>query len=79
MAHVNGSTEATKSDSEVDQGFVAIANDVENVHEALFSDQEAEILECYDQLEDLRLQRAILEAHASNAEGKTLRQCRIQY
>ena len=57
-------------DDKAYRDFTAIVDEVDGRHEVLFSEMEAEILECYDQLQDLRLQRTILETHVDHSSGR---------
>ena len=70
MAQAKGAHGTVYSNNEIDKRFATLSDEVEARHEVLFSEKEVEIAECYDRLEELRLQRAILEAQAANRDGK---------
>ena len=70
MANANGTQEPARGEDEVDQGFVALAEEIDNRHDVFFSDKESQVLDCYQQLEELCLERAILEAHTTKRHGQ---------
>lgn len=65
----------TKGDADIDDAFLDIANSLSLPDPLPLSEQEAQTLDLYDQLEDLRLTRALLEAQATHEKGNASVQC----
>ena len=72
MDQVTSNEEARPlKDVELDDAFTEIAKDTK-VSTVSFSPQETEILDLYDQLQDLRLENALMNAQISQAKGTML-------
>ena len=61
-----------EGDAETDDAFVDIAKNLSLQDPLPLSDRETEVLDLYDQLEDLKLTRALLEAEAAHDKGLAL-------
>ena len=56
------------SESEIDDAFASIARELK-VPPLTFTSQEQEILDLYDQIQELRLENALMDAQISQGKG----------
>ena len=70
MAEASGANGTAHDADEIAKSYVALSDNADTQSEVLFSEKEIEIVECYDRLEELRLQCEILEAQTDDSGGQ---------